>query len=185
MSFLRSAFLAVGGFDERFRHGAEENDFCRRLLNAFPGRSLVFVPAASVVHHFEASLRKTLKRNYAYGRGVAQFYRKWPTARPTFFPGPVVFLMILGMTIRFPELAIAALAIPQALYPSGIRSAIARRRLSCLVDSYVQLVQESSEDVGFIHGLWCFRHLHIHPSKGAVLALSEAQEAQDRIKDYV
>jgi glycosyltransferase involved in cell wall biosynthesis len=178
MSFARSPFLAVGGFDESFRSGAEEQDFCRRLLEAFPGGRLAFVPEASVMHHFEAKLRTTLRRNYAYGRGAAQFYRKWSTVRPTFFPGPVATLVILASAIRLPELVVPALAVPQILYPRGIRSAITERRLSYLLDSYLQLFQEAWEDMGFIIGLWAFRKFHLHTSSDAVLAVGAGGEVR-------
>jgi GT2 family glycosyltransferase len=177
MSYTRSALLAVGGFDERFRDGGEEQDLCRRLLDAFPAGRLVFVPEAPVIHHFKASLRAALRRNYAYGRGKAQYYRKWPTARLTFFPGPILLFAILGLAIRFPELAVAALIVPQVLYPGGIRSAITERRPTCLLDAYVQLAQESWENAGFINGLWSFRHLPVHVSNSKIPAMTEAQES--------
>lgn len=178
MSFDRHAFLAVGGFDERFRDGAEEQDLCRRIMNAFPGGRLVFVPQASVVHHFAASLRATLKRNYAYGRGAAQLYHKWSTLRPTFFPGPVVLLITMGLAIRFPELVIALLAAPQVMYPCGIRSTLRDHKLSRLMDSYVQLAQETWEDMGYINGLWNFRHFPVHEPNHEVLAIKRDSQAR-------
>lgn len=176
MSFARRAFLAVGGFDERFRDGAEEQDLCRRLMNAFPGGRLVFVPEASVVHHFSASLRTMLKRNYAYGRGAAQLYHKWPTLRPTFFPGPVAFIVTMGFAIRFPRLVIALLAAPSVMYPCGIRSTFKDHKPSCLMDSYVQLAQETWEDMGYISGLWHFHHFPVHQLNDEVLTTSETRK---------
>lgn len=157
MSFLRSAIMAVGGFDEAFRFGSEEEDLCRRLLEAFPAGRLVFIPDALVLHHFEASLRTTLGRNRAYGRGSAQFYRKWPSVRPTVFPGPVLVLATLIAAPVQPALLPVALLAPQALYPGALRSAIGHRRAACLLDAYVQLAQEFCENVGFIQGLWRYR----------------------------
>jgi GT2 family glycosyltransferase len=163
MSFRRQALLDVGCFDERFRFGAEEVDLSRRLAQTFPSSRLAFVPEARVVHHFEPSLRDALRRSRAYGRGSARLYRKWPSVRPTFFPGPVIVLALLVLALRLPAFAIAALAVPHALYPQGLRATIADRRALGLVDAYVQLAQELCEDVGFVEGLWRFRHLVAEP----------------------
>jgi GT2 family glycosyltransferase len=178
MSFARDAFVTVGGFDERFRDGAEEQDFCRRLLSALPGSRLAFVPEASVVHYFDAKLNKTLKRNYAYGRGAAQFYRKWPTVRPTIFPGPFLLMAVTGLACLFPEWLPLVVLVPYALYPMSIRYMLAERRLSCLSDSYLQLAQELWENIGFITGLWTFRHFPVYVPESGAEVLSEAKESR-------
>jgi len=168
MSFRRSAVIAVGNFDERFRFGAEEVDLCQRMVRAFPGDRLLFIPEARVVHHFEPTVRDTLRRSRAYGRGSARLYRKWPLLSPTFFPGPVAVAGMLALCTRFPELLVAPAIMPQLLYPQGPRDAVTRRRLTCLLDSYVQLAQEACEDVGFIEGMWRFRHLVPEPRNAPV-----------------
>jgi len=181
MSFARDAFVAVGGLDERFRYGAEEQDFCRRLLSALPGSRLVFVPEASVVHYFDAKLYRTLKRNYAYGRGAAQFYRKWPTVRPTIFPGPFLLLAVAGLAGFFPDLLPLVVLMPYALYPMSIRYAFAERRWTYLLDSYLQLAQELWENAGFITGLWKFRHFPIYAPESSAEVLSEPKESRGSI----
>jgi glycosyltransferase involved in cell wall biosynthesis len=158
MSFRRQAVIDAGWFDERFRFGAEELDLCRTLAQAFPPARLVFTPEARVVHHFEPSVRDTLRRSRLYGFGSARFYRKWRNIRPTFFPWPVLVLALLLASVPFPPLAAAALAAPLLLYPRAVRTALARRRAGCLLDAYLQLGQEACEDIGFLHGLWAFRH---------------------------
>lgn len=164
MSFRREALLDVGGFDERFCFGAEEVDLCKRLAQAFPSRRLVFLPDARVVHYFETSLRDTLRRSLGYGRGSARLYRKWPNVGPTIFPGPVIVLAMLSLSLRLPTCAIVALAVPCALYPRGLRVAISERAANSLLDAYVQLAQETYDDIGFVQGLWRFRHLVPEPS---------------------
>jgi GT2 family glycosyltransferase len=159
MSFRREVLAAAGGFDERFRFGAEEVDLCRRLHRASHPVRLVWVADAPVTHHFPASLPDILRRSRAYGRGSARLYRKWPGLSPTLFPGPVLVAALLGLSPAFPPLAVAALAVPQVLYPQGLRGAAAGRGAGCLLDSYVQLAQEAWEDLGFAQGLWAFRHL--------------------------
>ena len=89
MSFRRPHLRAME-FDERFAFGGEDFDLCRRLLREFPAGRLVVTPNACVKHHFRPSLSDTLRRSRAYGRGSARLYRKWPSLRPTFFPGPML-----------------------------------------------------------------------------------------------
>jgi glycosyltransferase involved in cell wall biosynthesis len=158
MSFLRQAVIDAGGFDERFRFGSEEGDLCRSLARAFPSGRLVFTPDACVVHHFEPSLRDVLRRSRSYGFGSARLYRKWPNMRPTLFPWPVLVLTLLLSSVGFPLLALAAFAAPQLLYPRSLRITFSQRRVGCLLDAYIQLAQEACENIGFLRGLWVFRH---------------------------
>jgi glycosyltransferase involved in cell wall biosynthesis len=158
MSFRRQAVIDVGWFDERFRFGGEEGDLCRSLARLFPSSRLVFTPEARVLHHFEPSLRDTLRRSRSYGLGSARLYRKWPSMRPTFFPWPVLVLAMLVSSVAFPLLAAAAVAAPQVLYLRSLRTALSQRRAGCLLDAYVQLAQEACGNIGFLYGLWIFRH---------------------------
>jgi glycosyltransferase involved in cell wall biosynthesis len=158
MSFRRQAVIDAGWFDERFRFGGEESDLCHTLTCVFPTSRLVFTPKARVVHHFEPSLRDALRRSRSYGVGSARLFRKWPSVRPTFFPWPVLVLALLMSSIIFPLLALAALAAPQVLYPSSLLMTLKQRKAACLLDAYVQLAQEAYGNIGFLHGLWTFRH---------------------------
>jgi glycosyltransferase involved in cell wall biosynthesis len=159
MSFLRQALIEVGRFDERFRFGGEDLDLCMRMARAFPSGPLLFVPDARVVHHFKPSIKDTLRRSRAYGRGSARLYRKWPSVPPTLFPGPLVVLATLLLSARLPELAVAPALLPHLLYPRGLRYAIAHRSGVSLLDPYVQLAQETYGNAGFVEGLWRYRHL--------------------------
>lgn len=158
MSFRRQAVIDAGLFDERFRFGADELDFCHTLAQVFPSSRLVFTPAPRVAHHFEPSLRDTLRRSYSYGFGCARFYRKWPDTSPTFFPWPVLVLALLLASAAFPPLAAAAIVAPEVLYPGCLRTALVQRRVACLLDAYLQLAQEMYGNIGYLRGLWVYRH---------------------------
>jgi glycosyltransferase involved in cell wall biosynthesis len=99
MAFRRSAFDAVGGFDESFGAG-EDLDFSWRLIAAgFPIR---WVPDA-VVEHEWGDLRRQLRRAYIYGVGWARLYRKHPSkfySSLREYPVPVVYpLFLLGLPL--------------------------------------------------------------------------------------
>ncbi|HLH83384.1 MAG TPA: glycosyltransferase [Trebonia sp.] len=163
MSFARGA-LDKTGFDERFRFGAEDLDMCIRMPRDFPGARLIVTPDAVVRHHFVPSLRDTLRRSRGYGRGCARLYRKWPSMRPTIFPGPVFVVALLAAAVFFPALLIAAVLLPQVMYPKGLGLAITRRQPACLLDAYVQLAEEAAGNVGYIQGLWAYRDLVPEPA---------------------
>jgi glycosyltransferase involved in cell wall biosynthesis len=165
MSFRRDVLLAASGFDERFRFGAEEVDLCLRLRRTVRPVRLVHVDDAQMTHHFKPSLHDILRRSYAYGRGSARLYRKWPGLPPTVFPGPLVVAAVLALSVLYLPLLAVALLLPLALYPQGLRSALAGRGLACLLDGYLQLGQETCEDFGFAEGWWLFRHLTPEPAE--------------------
>ena len=56
MLFRSDAFTAVGGFDEAYFLYYEDADICRRLQGA--GRSVLYVPAAEVVHDARRGSRR-------------------------------------------------------------------------------------------------------------------------------
>jgi glycosyltransferase involved in cell wall biosynthesis len=169
MSFLRNA-LQQKGFDERFRFGAEDLDVCLRLPRELPGARLVVTPDAVVRHHFVPSLRDTVRRSRSYGRGCARLYRKWPTMRPTIFPGPVLVAALLIAAIFVPLLLVVAVAVPPLLYPKGLRLSATLRKPACALDAYVQLAEEAYGNVGYIQGLWTYRHLLPEPARATAEA---------------
>jgi len=166
MSYRRAALLEVGGFDERFTFGAEELDLCLRLRRAFPDERLMVEPDARIRHYFDPALRDTLRRSRAYGRGSARLYRKWPHVTPTFFPAPVLAAALLALALARPSRATLGLAalFPLAMFPAGLRRALAARSPDPVPDAYLQLLQEVAEDVGFVQGLWLFRDFLAEPA---------------------
>jgi len=71
----RDALAAIGGFDEDFFLYEEDVDLCHRLHRA--GGTLVFTPAAEVVHHLGRSMDQTPDRaRLEYQRSHILYYRK-------------------------------------------------------------------------------------------------------------
>lgn len=59
MLVQREAFLNVGGFDEAYRNGYEDIDFCLKVITS--GGSIIYTPHSVVVHHESISPgRKTM-----------------------------------------------------------------------------------------------------------------------------
>jgi glycosyltransferase involved in cell wall biosynthesis len=163
MSVLRAATPEVG-FDERFRFGAEDLDICLQLRRRFPEGRLILTPGAVVRHHFKPSLRDTLRRSRVYGRGGAKLYLKWPALRPTIMPGPVLVLALVAAAVFLPYLLAVAAVLPQLMYPKGLRLALSSRRISYVLDPYVQLAQESYANIGYLQGLRQYRGLAAEPA---------------------
>ena len=177
MSFRREALRSTG-FDERFRFGGEDSDLCLSLARDFPGTRLVVTPDARVQHHFVPTLPDTLRRSRSYGRGCARLFRKWTSLPPTIFPGPVLILAAAVASVFFPWLVVAVVVLPQLLYPQGLRLAVTRRQLVCVLDPYVQLAQEAWGNAGYLEGLWQFRHLVPESGLARAKALDPAIEPQ-------
>lgn len=118
LAFRRSAFDAVGGFDERFEYG-EDTDFTWRLVDA--GYRIRYVPDAVVRHDF-GTWRRQLRRSYVYGKARGRLYAKHPSRLRHIVrdePGVVaypVFLLGLPLTLVFP------------LYPALLLMALWRNR---------------------------------------------------------
>lgn len=67
----RDGFLAIGGFDERFRNASEDREFCDRWRIA--GRPLVWSVGARVEHRHTQGLWEFLRLHYRYGRGAHRY----------------------------------------------------------------------------------------------------------------
>jgi hypothetical protein len=77
----------------------------------------------------------------------------------------VLVAALLIAAVFVPLLLIAAVAIPLLLYPKGLRLSATRRKPACALDAYVQLAEEAYGNVGYIQGLWTYRHLVSEPAK--------------------
>src|SRR5262249_21365247 len=76
MSFRKSALVAIGGFDPRFRVAGDDVDVCWRLRAH--GLTLGFHPAAVVWHHRRNSIRAYWRQQRGYGKAEALLEQKWP-----------------------------------------------------------------------------------------------------------
>jgi glycosyltransferase involved in cell wall biosynthesis len=166
MSFRRDALVRSGLFDDRFRFGSEDLDMCRKVLEANPEGRLILEPRCRIDHHFDSSLRDTLRRSYAYGVGAARYYRKWPTARPTIYPFPLAAAGLLVAALRRPWLLPLAVLVPQLMFPDGVRMSRRERSAEPLLDPAMKLASEAVGNAGFVAGLWRFRHLSPQAAAG-------------------
>lgn len=74
MMFRREDFLAIGGFDERFRMYLEDVDICRRLHRQ--GRPTLREPAAAVNHLGGQSWTSSVRKTESYQRSKMHYFRK-------------------------------------------------------------------------------------------------------------
>jgi glycosyltransferase involved in cell wall biosynthesis len=76
MAFRKSALVAIGGFDPRFRVAGDDVDVCWRLRAH--GSTLGFHPGAVVWHHRRNSVRAYWRQQRGYGKAEALLEQKWP-----------------------------------------------------------------------------------------------------------
>jgi GT2 family glycosyltransferase len=100
MALNRAMVLALGGFDERFKESAEDNDLCYRWLRA--GNRMRYEPEFVVWHHDWRS-EKQLKELYVrYGEGQGRFYAKHLRS------GDLTMLRFLAYDLRAGAVGVAA-----------------------------------------------------------------------------
>jgi hypothetical protein len=79
-------------------------------------------------------------------------------------------LGLLGGSSPKPEWALAAaLTVPHAMFPAGVREAIRSHSVEPLADPYISLAQETWGNLGFIEGAWQFRQFEREPEPEPVL----------------
>jgi GT2 family glycosyltransferase len=76
LAVRKSAFVAIGGFDEQFQTAGDDVDFCWRLRDA--GFRLGFVPGAFVWHWRRPSILKFFQQQRGYGRAERLLLAKHP-----------------------------------------------------------------------------------------------------------
>ena len=154
MAFRRRRIAEWGGFDEAFRFGGEEEDLCRRAHARASGARVIYQPSARVVHRFEPSLRDTLRRSRAYGRGNARAALKHEDVRLIIYPFPLLWLGVVagGALTRRSSLALLGMLGPLLTYPRWLAEISGPPSMQALSYPYVQLAQELSTMRGEIDG---------------------------------
>ncbi|TLU83491.1 MAG: glycosyltransferase [Chlorobium sp.] len=76
MAFRKSALLAIGGFDPKYRVAGDDVDVCWRLMEK--GWKIGFNPAAIVWHHRRNSAKTYWRHQKGYGKAEALLEEKWP-----------------------------------------------------------------------------------------------------------
>jgi glycosyltransferase involved in cell wall biosynthesis len=154
MAFRRRLIFELGGFDEAFKFGGEEEDLCRRAHARRRGACLRYQPDAVVVHRFEPRLRDSLRRARAYGIGNARNAIKHGDRRPIVYPFPFLISCAMLAALRAPRatpLVLGALA-PLAAYPRWPARAWQTQSLEPLAYPYLQLAEEVSTMLGELQG---------------------------------
>ena len=98
----REAMDDVGPWDERYFLHCEDLDLCMRYRKK--GWSILFVPAARIVHHRGACSRaRPVFVEWHKHRGMMRFYRKFFRHQ---YPGALMFAVACGVWLRFCAVAV-------------------------------------------------------------------------------
>ncbi len=155
MALRRELVDGLGGFDEAFAFGGEEQDLCLRAHARAQRACLRYEPRAVVMHVFRSRLSDSLRRAHAYGLGHARAALKHGELRIIVYPFPLLTasaLMLAALRPRYRTALLAMLA-PLTAYIRWPRAAWRTRSLEPLAYPYLQLAEEISTMLGELHGL--------------------------------
>ena len=99
-SFRKASLDKVGGYDRRYRLGAEDEDMAARLQDAFGDSALYYDPSVKVYHESTYSLKSLLRRNYKYGKSAA-FRFDLEKGIPLIQPIPAAAILFLCLALIF------------------------------------------------------------------------------------
>jgi glycosyltransferase involved in cell wall biosynthesis len=155
MAFRRRMLLQLGGFDEEFRFGSEEEELCIRAHRLRPPARLVYEPRLLVTHWFRPGFADCLRRSRSYGRGNARRFLKHRDTRLVVFPIPLLACGLLfgGALTRRAVLTMCGALLPLAGYPLWLRELWRTRRMDTVLHPYIRLWQEIYNMLGELDGL--------------------------------
>jgi GT2 family glycosyltransferase len=183
MAFRRKLLETLGGFDEAFRFGSEEEELCVRIHARGEAGEIIFAPWAMVTHTFAPRVGDTLRRSRAYGRGNARATAKYGKARLTPFPAPLLIAAVAAAAVRSrsTRLTLATCLLPLLCYPRWVIDLAAARRLEPFAYPYLQLAQELLTVLGEVEG----RRAGYRPIEVAPLTDTSGPAAQRRTMSRV
>jgi glycosyltransferase involved in cell wall biosynthesis len=93
-SFRMKSLGQIGGYDTRFKLGAEDENLAVRIIDEFGPKSIFYNPKIRVTHESNLDLKGFLARNYRYGRSSA-FRFRLAGGVPTLMPIPALAAILL------------------------------------------------------------------------------------------
>ena len=97
-SFRKESLLKLGGYDTRFKLGAEDENLAVRIIERFGPDSIFYDPNIRVIHESNLNLKGFLLRNYRYGRSSA-FRFTLVGGIPTLMPVPALGILIIAVAV--------------------------------------------------------------------------------------
>jgi len=145
--FRKNILVEVGGFDEKLKHGDEDNELCERILDA--GYILKYEPSSFLYHKPRETLKEFIKWSFKRGRGsyLANRVPLWKLVLNPFsilwialfllFSGYIIFnfriteVLLTILSIIFSGLIFVKLLSYRGIFPTGrekIKLLIQRRK---------------------------------------------------------
>ena len=151
-SYPMPELTAIGGWDARMS-SSEDRDLSYRLKAAFPGRPIIAVTAAKLIHDPKLSLTGYLLRPWKRGPKTLEFHQK-NNLVPPFFPFPFVVGLAVSVTAILAPiyLALAVLLAPLICYFWWPVRMIREHRPLYIAFCYLQLAEESLVIAGLMRG---------------------------------
>jgi GT2 family glycosyltransferase len=155
MALRRRLVVELGGFDEAFELGGDEQDLCLRAHLRPQGAVFRYEPRAVVAHVFRPSFRDTLRRARAYGLGHARTALKHRHVHVILYPFPLLTATALALAslYRRGHPALASMLVPLLAYLRWPRTAWRTRSVEPLAYPYLQLAEEVATMFGELQGL--------------------------------
>jgi glycosyltransferase involved in cell wall biosynthesis len=97
-SFRMKSLGQIGGYDTRFKLGAEDENLAVRIIDEFGPESIFYDPKFRVIHESNLNLKGFLSRNYRYGKSSACRFAL-VGGIPTLMPVPALAVIIFSVAV--------------------------------------------------------------------------------------